>query len=138
MAMEDFETFEESLEKEQANQIDFGKFIKGIWKRKWLILSLVFLVAVPFYFIAKNQVPMYRCRVVIQSKKVGDEEYNIFDGETQAEIRSQSFTERMAAVLGLAFANSDTVYDDFEDVFLEYRTTTNPVQAQYKIVIDKL
>ena len=118
--MEDFKTFEEPIDKELSNQIDFVKFIRGIWRRKWLIISLSLLFAVPFYFSAKNQVPRYRCRVVIQSKKVGTDEYNIFDGETQAEIRSQSFTERMAAVLGLAFVNSDSVYKDFDEVFLEY------------------
>ncbi|MBN1464596.1 polysaccharide biosynthesis tyrosine autokinase [candidate division KSB1 bacterium] len=138
MAMEDFETFEEPIDKELSSQIDFAKFFRGIWRRKWLIISLSLVFAIPFYFIAKNQVPRYRCRVVIQSKKVGTDEYNIFDGDTQAEIRSQSFTERMAAVLGLAFVNLDSVYKDFDEVFLEYHTTTNPVEAQYKIVIDKL
>ncbi|MBN1560742.1 polysaccharide biosynthesis tyrosine autokinase [candidate division KSB1 bacterium] len=138
MAMEDFQAFEESFDAGQTNQIDFVKFIKGIWKRKWLILCLSCIVAIPFYFVAKNQVPRYKCRVVIQSKKVGSDEYNIFDGETQAEIRSQSFTERMAAILGLAYAVSDSVYKELDEVFLEYQTTTNPVEAQYKIVIDKL
>jgi capsular exopolysaccharide synthesis family protein len=137
MVKEDLETFEESFDSEQSGTIDFIKFFKGIWKRKWLIIGLSCLVAIPFYFIAKNQVPRYRCRVVIQSKKVGNDEYNIFDGDTQAEIRSQSFTERMTAVLGLAITNTDSVYKDLDQVFLEYHTSTNPIVAQYKIVIDK-
>ncbi|MBN1480459.1 polysaccharide biosynthesis tyrosine autokinase [candidate division KSB1 bacterium] len=136
--MEEIESFDQPFEKEPANQLDISKFLKGIWKRKWIILFLCGISAVPFYFIAKNQIPIYKCKVVIQSKKLGENENPIFDGETQAEIRSQSFTERVASVLGLAFANSDSVYTNFEDVFLEYQTTTNPVESRYKIVIDNL
>lgn len=138
MAMEDFESFDQPIEKEQAGQLDISRFLKGIWKRKWIILLLTCFAAVPFYFVAKNQIPIFKCKVVIQSKKLGVNENPIFDGETQAEIRSQSFTERLASVLGLAFANSDSVYADFEDVFLEYQTTTNPIESRYKIVIDNL
>ena len=137
MSMEEFEVLDQPQENEQAGQMDFGKFIKGFWKRKWIILSLAIIMTIPFYMRAKNQVPIYKCRVVIQDKNLGEDENPIFDGETQAEIKSQSFTERMASALGLAFANSDSVYDNLDDVFLEYHTTTNPVETRYKIEIDK-
>ncbi len=138
MAMEDFELLDQPLDQQQAPQIDFSKYLRGIWKRKWFILLLSMLVAIPFYFHAKNQTPIYECKVSIQSKIYGEKEKNFFDAETQAEIRSQSFTERIAAVLGLAFANSDTLYTSFDQVFSEYHTTTDPIVTRYKIVIDEL
>ena len=138
MSMDDFEVLDQPLEKEQSGQIDFSKFLKGIWRRKWIILALGCISAIPFYFIAKNQVPMYKCQVVIQSKTIGEDENPIFDGVTQAEIRSQSFTERMACVLGLAFANSESVYDDFDDIFLKHLgfLTERPLEVSTRVLVD--
>lgn len=134
MSMEEFESFEQPAEQQQGG-LDIGKFIKGFIKRKWIILSLAVLMAIPFYFRAKNQVLIYKCKVTIQSKNLEDKESAIFDGETQAEIKSETFTERMACVLGLAFYNSDSLHT-LDEVFSEYTTTTNPVVSRYKIEID--
>jgi polysaccharide biosynthesis transport protein len=138
MPMEDFDLLESPMDNQQAPQLDITKYLRGIWKRKWIIIILTALLAVPFYFVAKNQIPMYKCKVTIQSKIYDDQDKNLFDAETQAEIRSQSFTERIAAVLGLAIANSDTLFTSFDQVFTEYHTTTDPVVTRYKIVIDEL
>jgi len=138
MTMEDFDLLEQPLDQQQTPQIDFGKFLRGIWKRKWILVALSVIVAIPFYFHAKNQIPIYKCRVTIQSKIYGEQKNNFFDAETQAEIRSQSFTERIAAVTGLAFANSDTLFTSFDQVFSEYYSTTDPLVTRYKIVVDDL
>jgi len=138
MAMEEFDYFDQQNDQQQSSQIDFAKYSRGIWKRKWFILAMCVIVAVPFYFRARNQTPIYKCRVTIQSKNYGEQEKNFFDAETQAEIRSQTFTERIAAELGLAFAISDTLFTSFDQVFSEYHTTTDPMITRYKIVIDDL
>lgn len=134
MSMEEFESFDQPAQEQQGG-LDIGKFIKGFFKRKWIILSLAVIMTIPFYFRAKNQVLIYKCKVTIQSKNLEDKDNNIFDGETQAEIKSETFTERMACVLGLAFYNSDSLHT-LDDVFSEYMTTTNPVESRYKIVVD--
>ncbi len=118
MSMEEFESFDQPAEQQQQGGLDIGKFIKGFMKRKWVILTLVVIMTIPFYFRAKNQVLIYKCKVTIQSKNLEDKDNNVFDGETQAEIKSETFTERMACALGLAFANSDSVYS-LDDVFSE-------------------
>ncbi|RPI02947.1 MAG: polysaccharide biosynthesis tyrosine autokinase [Calditrichaeota bacterium] len=136
MALEEFEILDQP--QQSSIPIDFGKFIAGIWRRKWLILFLSVGMTIPFYFHAKNQVPQYKSKVVIQSKQYGSEEKSFFDAETQAEITSQSFTERMARVLGLAILSSDTLYRNVSDVFAEYHTTSEPVVSRYKIEVDDL
>ena len=138
MPTEDFDLLDQQQDQQQAPQIDFGKYMRGIWKRKWLIVILTIVVAVPFYFHAKNQTPVYKCRVLFQSKVYGEQGKNFFDAETQVELRSQSFTERIAAALGLSLANSDTLFTSFDQVFSEYHTTTDPIITRYKIVIDEL
>lgn len=136
--MEEYEFTEQPSEQPQQSSIDFAKFGKGIWRRKWLIVILGVLATIPFYFTTKRQIPIYKCKVVIQSKQYGDSDRSFFDAETQSEILSQSFTELMAKVLGLAFVSSDTLYPNLSDVFSEYQTTSLPVEARYKIVIDEL
>ena len=138
MAFEDYEYTEQSPEQGQQANIDFSKFFKGIWRRKWLILILSIVSTIPFYFFSKNQIPLYKCKVVFQSKQYGDSDRSFFDAETQAEILSESFSEHMAEVLGVAFVNSDSLYTNFGQVFSEYHTTSAPIVARYKIVIDEL
>lgn len=136
MAIDELELLEPSGGNESNSQIDIQKFIKGVWKRKWMILLLSVFMAIPFYFRAKNQVPIYKSKVVIQSKQIEDDQESFFNDEVQAEIRSLSFTEHMAKILGLAFANSDTQYTSIDQVFSEFYTTEDPVVTRYKIEID--
>ncbi|MDZ7369668.1 MAG: polysaccharide biosynthesis tyrosine autokinase [candidate division KSB1 bacterium] len=50
---------------------------------------------------------------------------------------SESFTHHMAKVLGLAIQSSDSVYRFPSEVFSEYETTENPVEARYRLIIDE-
>ncbi len=136
MAIEDYEILEPQGEETQGGGFDFSKIGKGFWKRKWFILAMGVAFTIPFYFSARNQKPIYKCRVVFQSKLYTESDRSFFNPELQAEILSDSFTEHMAGELGLAFSGLDSVYRYLSDVFSEYRTTSNPVVARYKLTVD--
>lgn len=136
--MDEYEVLDHSIDREESSSIDFKKYVKGFWKRKWIILSLSIVCAIPFYFKAKNQIPVYECSVTIQSKQFDNDESRILDGVRQAEIKSRSFNEKLASELGLAFVLTDSQMQNLDQVFSDYRTTTSPIEGKYKIIIDEM
>ncbi|MDZ7724147.1 MAG: polysaccharide biosynthesis tyrosine autokinase [candidate division KSB1 bacterium] len=138
MAYEEYDITDQQIDPSEAPQVNFSKYMRGIWKRKWIILVLCVLVAIPFYYHAANQVPKYKCTVTIQSKKLGDSEGRLLDDVRQAEIRSRMFSERIASALGEAFVLTDSTHERLEDIFQDYRTTQDPVDGNYQIKVTGL
>jgi len=136
--MEEYEYISGATEQEEGGQIDFNKFLKGIWKRKWLVIFMTIAVSIPFYLRAKNQVPVYSASVFIKTKEFGKDSDKILNRDRQIELRSRTFSERVTARMGLALdaIRSDRQLDR-EDIFSEFYTTTSPKAGWYKIVVSE-
>ncbi len=132
--MEEFEIIQDTSEQEETGGIEIGKFISGIWKRKALIFLLAIGFAIPFYYKAKNQVPIYRCKVLLKSDKYGEKD-KLLSNLRQAEMRTRTFANRVASEMGLAIVLQDSIRNNYGDVFVEQHTTVNPVPGNYSIEI---
>ncbi len=119
----------------QSPAMDFGKFFKGFWKRKWLIVVLAAAGAAWFYWDSKNEVPIYSTFATIKTRSFDTESESILSWSRQAELRSRSFAERVAARMGLALQMGSKSGPQGE-VFSEFHTTTSPVPGKYKIQVD--
>ena len=138
MAYEEYDITDQQIDPNEAPQVNFSKYLRGIWKRKWIIIILSVIFAIPFYYNAANQIPKYKCTVTIQSKKLGDSEGRILDDVRQAEIRSRMFSERIASALGEAFVLTDSSHERLEDVFQIYRTSQLPIPGNYEVRVSEL
>ncbi len=138
MAYEDYDIVDQQLDPREAPQLDFSKYFKGMWERKWIILILMILTAVPFYYKAKSEIPVYKCQVTIQSKKFSNEGRRILNDVRQAEMRSRMFSERLASSLGEGFVLVDSVHQSLDNVFETYHTTKSPETGTYKVVVTEI
>ncbi len=137
MSLDEYDIQEQSSD-QSTSQIDFQKFLRGIWKRKFLILILMIVTAIPFYLKAKNAKPVYETQVTIQVKQYDSEENQILNSVRRAEIESRSFKELVASQLGMAFTHIDTNYAGLDEIFEERQTTHSPVPGHYKVGVDDM
>ncbi len=135
--MEELDNLHIPAEPANVSQIDFQKYIKGIWKRKYLILVCMILVAVPFYLKARNQVPIYRAYVNLKIRSIDQDAGQFWNNERKGEIRSRTFINRVTAQLGLAIVLQDTTMKSADEIFFSYYTSESPVIGKYKVSIDE-
>ncbi|MBN2412320.1 polysaccharide biosynthesis tyrosine autokinase [candidate division KSB1 bacterium] len=135
--MEEFDNIQTSAEQSNVSQIDFQKYIRGVWKRKILVIFCAIVVAVPFYLKARNQVPIYRAYVNLKIRSIDKDAGEFWNNERKGEIRSRTFINRVTARLGLAIVLRDTSIKSADDVFFKHYTSEEPVTGNYKIRIDE-
>jgi tyrosine-protein kinase Etk/Wzc len=121
---------------QQTGSMDFGKFLKGFWQRKFIILLLTIVGAAYFYWQSQNEVPIYSTFATIKTRSFDSESESILSWSRQAELRSRSFSERVTARMGLALQMGPTAGPQ-ADVFSEFQTSTNPTPGKYKIQVDE-
>ncbi|MBN2357613.1 polysaccharide biosynthesis tyrosine autokinase [candidate division KSB1 bacterium] len=129
--MEDLD-FLQGTGEEEALQIDFGKFLRGFWKRKFIIAFFAIVSAGYFYWQAKNEVPIYSTYVTIKTKEFTSESGAILSRGRQAELRSRSFSERVTAQMGLALKLGGGISED-QSPFAEFFTSNHPVPGRYSL-----
>ncbi len=120
-----------------AGGLDFVKFLRGFWQRKWLILLLMLLFAYLFHRQAQKVVPEYKTNLVIQARSFDPDAERLMTLDRLIEMKSRSFYEQLTAKLGLALSLSDTngsVWDN--GIFAEFSTTTTPTPGKYLLRID--
>jgi len=135
--MEEFESIQTPAEQSNVSQIDFQKYIKGIWKRKLLVIFCAIVVAIPFYLKARNQIPIYRAYVNLKIRSIEKDAGQFWNNERKGEIRSRTFINRVTARLGLAIVLRDTSIKSADEVFYKHITNEEPVTGNYKIKIDE-
>jgi len=133
--MEDLELLQGGGESAPA-PIDFAKFFRGFWRRKWVLLFCTLLGAGVFYWRSQNQVPIYSTMVTLKTKEFDQESESILSRGRQAELRSHSFSERVTAQMGLAVSVEEGKRQ-IEDVFAECYTNTQPVAGRYRLRVDE-
>lgn len=132
--MDDLDILQSGGEQESA-PVDVGKFLKGFWNRKYIIVLFTLIGAGFFYWQSQNEVPIYSTFATIKTRSFDTDAETILSRDRQAELRSRSFAERVTARMGLALQmnNPETMQ---EDVFSEFHTTTNPTPGKYKLLVD--
>jgi capsular exopolysaccharide synthesis family protein len=119
----------------QAGGLDFGKFLRGFWARKWLILACTLLLTAIFYRQAQNSIPIFSTNLTIQARSFDPGVERLMNTDRLIEMKSRTFYEQLTAKLGLALSLSDgSVWDN--TVFSEFWTTTSPTPGKYRLRID--
>jgi capsular exopolysaccharide synthesis family protein len=115
--------------------LDFPKFIRGFWQRKWLILLSTLLCTGIFYRQARNIIPMYSTNLTIQARAFDPNAERLMVLDRLIEMKSRTFYEQLTAKLGLALSLADgSVWEN--NVFSEFWTTTTPTPGKYRLRID--
>ncbi len=135
--MEEFDNIQPLLDQEDGSQIDFQKYLKGVWKRKWIIVLLTIIVSVPFYWNALNQVPIYRARVLLQVRDLEMNDGPFWNDERLGEVNSRAFRIRLASRLGMAIVLEDKSIKNYDKVFNQYSTSNSPQMGRYEIAINE-
>ncbi len=137
--MEETNTYQNTLgEQNETPQIDFLKYLRGIWKRKWIPPLFALLGAVPFYISAPDYVPLYRAEVTIKTQNLGQGSDPVLSRNRLVDMRSRRFVARIASQTGSAVVLRDSVIKKFDDIFDVINTTEDPVAGYYAIEIDEL
>jgi tyrosine-protein kinase Etk/Wzc len=122
------------LEQEESSQFDFGKLLRGLWKRKWLIVLLTMISGAFFYVQIQNEVMIYEAKVLLRTLKLDEDAGQILSRQRQLEMATRDFKERVAARLGLALKiEKSSLGQNRDDIFTEFSTTKDPVAGQYII-----
>jgi capsular exopolysaccharide synthesis family protein len=117
--------------------LDIVKFLRGFWRRLWLILALMLVFAYIFYEQAQKLVPIYKTNLTIQARSFDPDAERLMNIDRLIEMKSRSFYEQLTAKLGLALSLSDSngsVWDN--SIFAEFSTTTTPTPGKYLLRID--
>jgi capsular exopolysaccharide synthesis family protein len=132
--MEDYNVLHPAFEQEEAVNFDYGKYLRGLWKRKWLLAFLTLAFAAFFYSQIRNQIPIYQAEVFLKTKEFDNQSGQILSRSRQIEMATENFTKRVVARLGLALdIKQSSLGSERDNIFQEFHTTENPVPGDYKV-----
>jgi hypothetical protein len=117
MITEEYQTAQPVVESVEVAQIDFAKYLKGIWQRKWLPLLLTIVAAIPFYLKSGEYIPIYRAEVTLRGQQIGKDAGPVWPRDRLVEMQSGPFIARVAAQSGLAISILDSVYKTYDHLF---------------------
>ena len=130
--MEDL-LLEEELGGEE--KIDYGRYLRGIWRRKWLVLLVTILVAIPWGWHVKNEEPIYEAMSLIRFKEYATETSRQLNQSRIRELKSRTFAEEVVAKLGLSLRLPESLRGMYRtDIFKDFHTTKSPVPGRYELV----
>ncbi len=111
--------------------LDLSRYFLMLYKRKWIILVIFLIVAVPWAYYIKKQPPIYEtsCRIRFRNFASGTE--NVIDDSRIIELTSRSFAERVVAQLGLTLEMADESQIVRQQLFEGFVTTQSPQHGQY-------
>ncbi|MBD3374908.1 polysaccharide biosynthesis tyrosine autokinase [candidate division KSB1 bacterium] len=123
-----------AFDEEPESQFDFGKYLRGLLKRIWLVGILTVVFALFFYYRTKQEIPIYQTQAFLKTVEFDDSEGQILSRERQVEMRTRNFKEQVAARLGLALKiDQSTVGTHHEDIFQDFSTDKDPVVGEYRL-----
>jgi len=129
--------FSEDEEKEIG--IDFQRYIKGLYRRKWLILGIFMALVTPLLIYLKRQPPKYEAFAVIIFKRLDTGDLSALNRSRMLELRSRSFAEKVVAQLGLVLEIPEEKGRSplkRSEIFEEFHSSKNPVSGDYLLRID--
>ncbi len=126
MGIENF--FEEENSSEQELNFDVKRYLRGIYKRKWIVSGIFFLITIPLLLYIKSQPPEYEAYTWIRFKNYNPERLRLLNEDRFTELTSRTFAEKVVAQLGLTI---DLIDEDKknglmrQDIFSELYTDPN-------------
>ena len=130
--------FEENPDEE--DKLDIAKYMAVIFKRKWLILAITLLIAIPWAIYLKQQPPIYEATTIIRFKDYAGLDPTLLETR-MTELNSRRFSEKVVQQLGLVLRiekDKDTKRKlNRSQVFQEFSTTKNPIPGNYKLVFNE-
>ncbi|NOY76786.1 MAG: polysaccharide biosynthesis tyrosine autokinase [Calditrichaeota bacterium] len=137
----DLDQFFIEEETNDGQNFDIKKYIKGIYKRKWLVIAVFLVVLIPWVLYVKSQPPQYEAFALIRFKNYESKNLRALNEGRITELRSRTFAERVVAQLGLTLEIIHPKNEKHplqrDDIFYEFYTDKNPVSGNYKLVFDK-
>lgn len=121
----DLDNFFEEEKDEQEINIDFKRYLYGIIKRKWIVLGIFLLMAVPWLLHIRSQPPEYEAYTWIRFKNYDPEQLRLLNEDRYTELTSRTFAEKVVAQLGLTVDLTDEEKKDGlmrQDIFNELYT----------------
>jgi len=129
--MEDF--FNNQMQEEDS--VDYGRYIRAIFKRWWLVGLSALLVLVPWILHLKGQAPVYLAQAGVNFERVAGVPQSLIQSRKLL-LTSRSFAEEVTAELGLTMeVDQEEGWPDLprQDVFQSFSTTSSPVPGQYEL-----
>ena len=134
----DLEKFFEEETDEQEFSIDFRRYLRGMYKRKWIVLGIFLVILVPWLLYVRSQPPEYEAYTWIRFKNYDPEQLQALNNSWFIELTSRTFAERVVAQLGLTL---DLTEKDKkkglmrQDVFKSFYTDEHPVPGKYLLSV---
>ena len=130
----DSEKFFDEENEEQEFSFDYKRYLYGIYKRKWIVLGIFFIVLIPWLLNVISKPPEYEAFTWIQFKNYDPEKIKVLNSNRFIQLTSRTFAEKVVAELGLA---GDLIREDKklglmrQEVFSEFFTSEEPVPGKY-------
>ncbi|MBN1352402.1 polysaccharide biosynthesis tyrosine autokinase [candidate division KSB1 bacterium] len=126
---------EDSQEEEES--IDIARYIGVLLKRKWLIIGITLLAAIPWGIYIKQQPPVYEAETIIRFKDYAGLDRSLLETR-MTELNSRRFSEKVVQQLGLVLkikkAKDSDIKVDRTQVFKEFSTIKDPKEGEYRLV----
>ncbi|MBC8181206.1 polysaccharide biosynthesis tyrosine autokinase [candidate division KSB1 bacterium] len=124
--------FDDDSKDDEIN-IDVRKYVLMLLKRKWIILIVFLLVAIPWAYKIQKQPPVYRASCTIRFRNLASGSQNDIDAGRIIEFKSRTFAEEVVAQLGLTLEIDGELEILRQDVFDEFFTTKTPNSGFYRL-----
>lgn len=130
----DFEKFFEEENEEQEFSFDYKRYLRGIYKRKWIVLAIFLVITIPWIFYVNSKPPVYETYTWVRFKNYDPEKLRLLNESRYLELTSRTSSENVVADLGLAMVLME---DDKkaglmrEDIFTEFKTNQEPEAGKY-------
>lgn len=133
---EQFDNMFFDAEPEEEQSFDIQKYVRGIWKRKWLVVLITVLFAGPWFFYVKQQVPIYEAETLLHFKDFDGKNETLLENRWM-ELTSRRFNEKVVQQLGLCLKLDEIPELEHQikryQVFQEFSTTDSPKPGNYSL-----
>lgn len=75
----DFEKFFEEESEEKEFNFDYKRYLRGIYKRKWIALAIFLVITIPWLFYISGQPPEYEAYTWVRFKNYDPEKLRLLN-----------------------------------------------------------
>ncbi len=126
--------FLEDIQQEEEEGLDLQRYLRGLYRRKWMLLAIFLVILIPWLIYVKKQPPQYEASALIRFKTYGSDNVGLLNETRITELTSRTFAEKVVAQLGLTLemlAETKERPLRRQKVFEQFSTTTDPISGEY-------
>ncbi|RKY81189.1 hypothetical protein DRP98_10575, partial [candidate division KSB1 bacterium] len=126
--------FLEDIQQEEEEGLDLQRYLRGLYRRKWMLLAIFLVILIPWLIYVKKQPPQYEASALIRFKTYGSDNVGLLNETRITELTSRTFAEKVVAQLGLTLemlAEAKERPLRRQKVFEQFSTTTDPISGEY-------